>query len=80
MFGQGFNLGVLSALQTLADFLIVAGGGGSSSDSGGGAGGGAGGLRTSYGTSGGGGSAEDKVVLTEGLDYIVTVGAGGEVL
>ena len=71
MFGQGFNLGVLSAVEAIADFLVVAGGGAAGIYYG--AGGGAGGLRTSYGTSGGGGSAEDKITLTDATTYTFTV-------
>ena len=80
MFGQGINFGSLAAVaQVAADFLIIAGGGGGGANVGGG--GGAGGLRTSYGsTSGGGASAEtNKVSLTAGTTYTITVGAGGAI-
>jgi len=55
------------------DFLVVAGGAGGSIR--GGAGGG--GYRTSVGTSGGGASAESALVISTGVAYTVTVGAGG---
>ena len=62
------------------DFLVIAGGGGAGNgvlaSTNGGAGG-AGGYRTSYSTSGGGGAAESKLTLTPGVNYTVTVGAGG---
>ena len=60
------------------DYLVIAGGGGGA----GGqdrapGGGGAGGYRTSAGTSGGGASAESALTLSNGINYAVTVGAGG---
>ena len=69
-----------SAAITNADFLVVAGGGGGGggySTNAKGGGGGAGGLRTSAGTSGGGASAQSKVNFSSGVNYTVTVGAGG---
>lgn len=55
------------------DYLVVAGAG-----SGGYGSGGAGGLRTSYGTlSGGGNSPESQITFSPGVEYVITVGAGG---
>lgn len=70
------------ATATVAvDYLVIAGGGaggnGSSAGGYGSGGGGAGGYRTSAGTSGGGGSAETILSLSYGVNYTVTVGAGG---
>lgn len=61
------------------NYLVVAGGGGGwgSSQSPGGSGGGAGGLRSTMNTTGGGGSLESTVSLSNGVNYSVTVGAGG---
>jgi len=60
------------------DFLVIAGGG-SGSDWTASGGGGAGGYRNSYSseTSGGGGSSETALGLTAGVEYTITVGAGG---
>jgi len=63
------------------DFLVIAGGGGGGGHSGdpgfSAAGAGAGGYRTSAGTSGGTASAEPANILFSGVNYTVTVGAGG---
>ena len=69
------------AAPPTVDYLVIAGGGGGAaswtSDIRGGGGGGAGGYRTSAGTSGGGTSAQPALVLSTGVAYEVTVGAGG---
>lgn len=60
------------------NYLVIAGGGGGgSSYNSGSGGGGAGGYRTTVGTSGGGASAETSLSLIQGVNYTVTVGAGG---
>jgi len=69
-----------SVAPTSVDYLVVAGGGsgGNGDTTGiGGGGGGAGGLRTSAGPSGGGASAESQLSVSSGVNYTVTVGAGG---
>lgn len=75
MFGQGILgfAGGAPSVEFSADFLVQAGGAGVRNAGGGGAGG----LRTSYGTSGAGSSAEPSQTLFTGIDYNVTVGAGG---
>jgi hypothetical protein len=81
--GQTLSSSISISAQVFLSYLVVAGGG-----SGGnghnnswqrvGGGGGAGGFRTSFGSSsGGGGSIEQKVALSLGTNYTVTVGAGG---
>jgi hypothetical protein len=68
----------LSAPTFEVDFLVIAGGGsGGAAPSGAAGGGGAGGYRTSAGTSGANSAAESKLILTTGIDYLVSVGAGG---
>ena len=59
------------------DFLVIAGGAGGSRSQGGG--GGAGGYRNSFGseTSGGGASSETALTVGLGIQYTVTIGAGG---
>jgi hypothetical protein len=59
------------------DFLVIAGGAGGGRSIG--AGGGAGGYRNSFGseTSGGGGSSETALTVGIGIQYTVTIGAGG---
>ena len=78
-FYDGSGWVALSAPTFELDFLLIAGGGGGGgaavSNTGGG--GGAGGYRTSAGTSGGGGTAEPKLILTTGIPYLVSIGAGG---
>jgi len=68
----------LDPVVTTVDFLVIAGGG-SGSDWTASGGGGAGGYRNSFNseTSGGGGSSETALELTPGVQYTVTVGAGG---
>ena len=56
------------------DFLVLAGGGSGQEDNSGG--GGAGGLRSSMTATGGGGSNESQIILTSGVAYTATVGAG----
>ena len=56
------------------DYLVVAGGGGGGCRGGGG---GAGGLRSTMNNTGGGGSLESALNVTKGINYTVTVGAGG---
>ena len=73
--------GLAVAVPLVVDYLVVAGGGGSPSSGTNGAGnggGGAGGLRTSWpGGSGGGGNSEPQAQLTLGVNYTITIGAGG---
>ena len=64
------------------DFLVIAGGAGggdgvNSPDIRAGGGGGAGGYRNSSGTSGANSSAETPISASPGINYTVTVGAGG---
>ncbi len=68
------NLGVSTFTM---DYLVIGAGGGGGSSYGGG--GGAGGYRASYNSeaSGGGGSSETALTLTKGIDYLVSIGAGG---
>ena len=75
---SGVNSGNQAIDPVLADFLVIAGGGGGSGSYYTG-GGGAGGYRNSYSTetSGGGGSSEEGLLLTAGITYTITVGAGG---
>ena len=60
-----------------AQFLVIAGGGGSAMVYGGG--GGAGGYRNAFGseTSGRGSSTETALTVTPGIQYTITIGAGG---
>jgi hypothetical protein len=58
----------LIPLETQVEYLVAAGGGGGGKGSGGGAGG-AGGYRTNF--------SGTAVILSNGTNYIVTVGAGG---
>ena len=57
------------------NYLVVAGGGGARYYFAGG--GGAGGLRSSVTNTGGGGSVETGLILETGIDYTITIGAGG---
>ena len=68
------NLGVSTFTM---DYLVIGAGGGGGSSYGGG--GGAGGYRASYNSeaSGGGGSSETALTLTKGINYLVSIGAGG---
>jgi len=65
----------LGAGYVSVNYLVVAGGGSGGSRIG--AGGGAGGLRSTIGNTGGGGSLETPLLLEVGVNYTVTVGAGG---
>jgi len=74
--------GTFTPAQSLSnvEYLVVAGGGGGgSSYNGSCGGGGAGGYRSSVvgESSGGGASAESRISLNSGINYTVTVGAGG---
>ena len=73
---RSFSILVAAATPTV-EYLVVAGGGGGASPYGGGAG--AGGFRSSVigSTSGGGAAAESVLSVSAGIQYTVTVGAGG---
>lgn len=76
--GTGWDIsGFLGDLSV--DYLVIAGGGGGGNCGGfvGAGGGGAGGYRTSFGTSGGNSTAENFIRVGSGVNYTVTVGAGG---
>ena len=64
-------------ISLVIDYLVIAGGGGGGSN--GGAGAGAGGYRSSYNneSSGGGATSESSISGSTGVNYTVTVGAGG---
>ena len=68
-----------TANLTDVEYLVIAGGGGGGKNAGCGAG--AGGYRSSVvgQNSGGGASAEARLSLTSGVNYTVTVGAGGAI-
>jgi hypothetical protein len=65
------------AVSVPVEYLVVAGGGGGGSGHAGG--GGAGGFRTNLvgATSGGGAAAENGLSIPSGINYTVTIGAGG---
>jgi len=76
------SITVPSILSFTLDYLVLAGGGGGGATIGSSTyvngGGGAGGLRTSYGNvSGGGGAVESSLTRVTGINYTVTVAAGG---
>ena len=70
-------LSVPHAGAILANYLVVAGGASGANRVGGG--GGAGGVRSTKDATGGAGSLQALAVLSSGITYTITVGAGGAV-